>query len=161
MYSQKTMPVVDFARHVFIVSKVLNQREAARKDVYSQLQKMRKSIITMSLSYSDIDRLRQKIDSLIDWERKYARFFKPQDSEISELKSRISMLEEEINKEREENLMNISEKEEKVAELTESINNIKNSMKHLMLEKAKRSHRLKFLEKKINKKVDRGSYYSS
>ena len=161
MYSQKTMPVVDFARHVFIVSNVLNQREAARKDVYSQLQKMRKSIITMSLSYSDIDRLRQKIDNLIDWERKYARFFKPQDSEISELKGRISMLEEEINKEREENFMNISEKEEKVAELTESINNIKNSMKHLMLEKAKRSHRLKFLEKKINEKVDRGTYYSS
>jgi len=153
-------PAADFARQVFLVSNVHLQREKARDDVYSQLQKMRKSIIRMSLGHSDVDRLREKIDMLIDWERKYARFFKPQDSEISELKSHIKTLEEEIKKEREEKFMIIGERDEKVAELTEAINSIKNHMKHLMLEKAKRQHKMKILEKKIDKDVDRGSYYS-
>ena len=56
--------------------------------------------------------------------------------------------------------MIIGERDEKVAELTEAINSIKNHMKHLMLEKAKRQHKMKILEKKIDKDVDRGSYYS-
>ena len=153
-------PAADFARQVFLVSKVHLQRAKARNDVYSQLQKMRKSIRRMSLGHSDVDRLREKIDSLIDWERKYARFFRPQDSEVSELKSHVKMLEEELKKEREEKFMIIGERDEKVAELTESINSIKNHMKHLMLEKAKRQHKMKILEKKIDDNVDRG-YYSS
>ena len=157
---KNSSPAADFARQVFLVSKVHLQREKARDDVYLQLQKMRKSIIRMSLGHSDVDRLRQKLDNLIDWERKYARFFRPQDSEVSELKSHIKTLEEEIKKEREEKFMIIGERDEKVAELTESINSIKNHMKHLMLEKAKRQHKMKILEKKIDDNVDRG-YYSS
>lgn len=153
--------VADFARNVFLVSKVHVQREKSREDVYSQLQKMRKSIISMNLRYSDMDRLRQKIDMLIDWERKYAKLFRPSDSGTAELKNHIKILEDELRKEREEKLMIISERDEKVAELTESINAIKNHMKHLTLEKAKRQHRLKVLEKKIDEQTDRNGYYSS
>ena len=159
--SQNLGSVADFARNVFLVSKVHVQREKSREDVYSQLQKMKKSIISMNLSYSDIERLRQKIDMLIDWERKYAKLFRPSDSDTLDLKNHIKILEEELGKEREEKLMIISERDEKVAELTESINNIKNNMKRLTLEKAKRQHRLKVLEKKIDEDIDRDGYFKA
>ena len=158
---KKSSALTDYARQVFLASKVHLQRENSRKEVYSQLQKMKKSIIGMNLRHSDIDRLRQKIDMLIDWERKYARLFRPSDSGTADLKSHITMLEEELKKEREEKHMIISERDEKVAELTDSITRIKNSMKHLMLEKAKRSHRLTVLSKKIDDDVDRSGYYNS
>ena len=161
MDAKKPSAVSDFARQVFLASKVHQQRENASNEVFFQLQKMKKSIIGMNLRHSDIDRLRQKIDMLIDWERKYARLFRPSDSGTADLKSHIVLLEDEIKKEREEKHMIISERDEKVAELTDSITRIKNSMKHLMLEKAKRSHRLTVLSKKIDDDVDRSGYYNS
>jgi len=41
------------------------------------------------------------------------------------------------------------------------LNNIKNQMKHLHLEKAKRQQRLTALDKKIMEKVDVHKYYHS
>ena len=161
MQSQIPKPLKHFAKHLFVTSKVYRERENAREDVYSYLQRMKKSIIRMNLSYSEVDRLRQKIDSLIGWERKYAKFFRPKDPETDELKNRIKALENEILKEKEEKSMIKSEQDEKIKELSGSLENIKDRMKHLLLDKAKRSHRLKNLEQKISKGVDRGSYFNS
>ncbi len=158
---QDTKSFRHFAKHLFLVGNVYTKRKKAKEDVDNYLQKMRKSIIRMNLTYSDIDRLKQKIDNLINWERKYAKFFKPADKETEELKNQIKALEQELRNEREEKLSIISENNEKIQQLTESLNNIKNQMRHLHLEKAKRQHRLNALEQKIREKVDVHRYYHS
>lgn len=158
---QNSKSLRDFAKHLFLIAKVYSGRNKAREEVDDHLKKMRKSIIRMNISYTDLDRLKQKIDNLISWERKYAKFFRLEDKETQELREQIKFLEQELRNEREEKLSIISENDEKIMELTESLNNIKNQMKHLYMEKAKRQHRLKALEQKINEKVDTGSYYHS
>lgn len=158
---QNSVSLRHFARHLFLVSNVYAGRKNAKNDVDEHLHKMRKAIIRMSLSYNDIDRLKQKIESLVGWERRYAKFFKLSDKETDELKKRIEGLEDELRNEKEEKLSIISENNEKVNQLTESLNNIKNQMRHLHLEKAKRQHRLNALESKIKEKVDVNRYYRS
>ena len=150
-----------FARHLFVVGRVRIERNRAKADVDLHLQRMRKSIIMMNLSYSDIDKLKKKIDNLIEWERKYAKFFKPEDKETQALRGQITALEQELKNEREEKMSIISENDEKLAQLTESLNNIKNQMRHLHLEKAKRQQRLTALDKKIMEKVYVPKYYDS
>lgn len=149
-----------FARHLFIIGRIHVDRKKAQKEVDEQLERMRKSILRMSLSYKDIDRLKEKISNLISWERKYARFFRPKDNEMQELHNQINSLEQELKNERDEKYRIISENDEKIKQLTGTLENIKNQMKFLHLERAKRHHRLKALENKINQKVDVHSYFS-
>ena len=150
-----------FTKYLFLVGKAYAERNKAKEDVDNHLKKMRKSIIRMNLNYTDIDRLRQKIENLTNWERKYAKFFKPGDNEKQELKNHIVALEQELKNEREEKSRIISEHDEKINELSETLENIKNKTRHLFMEKAKKQHRLRVLEQKINKNVDTNNYYSS
>ena len=159
--SQSSKSFRHFARHLFLVGRVHIERNRAKGDVDNHLQRMRKSIIRMNLSYSDIDKLKKKIETLLDWERKYAKFFKPGDNETQLLKSQISSLEQELKNEREEKMSIISENREKIGQLTQSLDSIKSQMKHLHLEKAKRQQRLTALDKKIREKVDVHGYYHS
>lgn len=148
-----------FAKHLFLISRVYIERNKAKEDVDEYLQRMRKSIIKMRLSYSDIDRLKEKIGNLINWERRYAKFFKPADKETQELKSQINVLEQELSNEREEKRKIIYENNEKIAQLTNSLNSIKSKTNELMMERAKRHQRLTALDKKIHEKVDLHKYY--
>ena len=150
-----------FARHLFLLSNVHKSRNKSRDGVYEQLQKMRKSIIRMRLRYSDIDTLKEKIENLINWERKYAKFFKPEDTETEELKNQIKVLEDELLNEREEKYRIMTENNEKIKQLNESLENVKSGMKHLLIEKAKRHQRLQALDRKIREKVDVHNYYHS
>ena len=156
---QNTKSFRNFAKHLFLISKAHTERNKAKEDVDDYLKRMKESIIRMSLSYTHIDRLKQKVDSLINLERKYAKFFRPVDNETLELKKQINSLEQELRDEREEKLSIISENDEKIMELTGSLNNIKNKMKHLFMEKAKRQHRMNALEQRISKNTDTQSYY--
>lgn len=158
---QNTKSLRHFARHLFLVGNVYAGRKKAKEDVDNWLQRMRSSIIRMNLTYSDVDRLKQKIGNLIDWERKYAKFFKPADREAEELRNQIKDLQLELKNEREEKMSVISENNEKISQLTESLNNIKIQMKYLHLEKAKRQQRLNALESKIREKVDVHNYFNS
>ena len=158
---QNSRPFRHFARHLFLIGRVYVERIKAKEDVDNYLQRMRKSIIRMNLSYSDIDNLKKKIENLIDWERRYAKFFKPEDKETQALKNQINASEQELRDEREEKLSIISENNERIAQLTGSLNSIKNQMKHLHLEKAKRQQRLTALDKKIMERVDVHKYYHS
>ena len=158
---QNSKSFIHFAKYLFLAGKVYNERGKAKEDVDNHLKKMRKSIIRMNLNYTDIDRLRQKIENLINWERKYAKFFKPGDNEKQELKNHIAALEQELKNEREEKSRIVGEHDEKINELSETLENIKNKMRHLLMEKAKKQHRLRVLEQKINKNVDTNNYYSS
>ena len=148
-----------FAKHLFLISGVYIERNKAKGDVYSHLQNMRKSIIRMNLSYSDIERLRKKIDNLINLERLYAKFFKPEDNKTIELKDQINALEQELIKEKEEKETIINDNNEKITQLTESLNNIKSNMRHVLMQNAKRQHRLRALENKITESVDVHRYY--
>lgn len=164
MEQNKTLmasPIRHFTKHLFLTSKVYSQRNKAKEDVSSYLHKMRRSIIRMRLSYSDIDRLKEKINKLIDWERKYARFFKPDDTEMKELKKQVQSLEQELRNGREEKYRLIEENNEKLRQLTESLSNIKSQARYLFMEKAKRQQRLRALDQKINGKVDVHRYYGS
>lgn len=156
-----TKPLIHFTKHLFLMGKIYIERKKAKEDVDAHVQRMRKSIIRMRLTYTDIDRLREKIDNLINWERKYAKFFKPEDLETQELKKQIGHLKRELRNEKEEKYRIINENDEKIRQLTESLHNIKNQMKYLYLEKAKRQQRLRALEQKIMHKVDAHSYYGS
>ena len=150
-----------FAKHLFLVGRVYVERKKAREDVDNHLQKMRKSVIRMSLTYSDIDRLRQKIKNLINWERKYSKLFKAPDNETEDLKRQIRALEGKLAEEREEKHTIISENNERIAQFTESFNSVKSQMKHLHLDKLRRQQRLKALESKIREKVDVHRYFHS
>ncbi|MBI2655580.1 hypothetical protein HYX06_04125 [Candidatus Woesearchaeota archaeon] len=156
---QISKSVRHFTKHLFLISKVQIERGKAREDVYSHLSKMRKSIIRMSLTYSDLDRLKQKIDNLISWERKYAQYFRPEDDEKQELKNHIRALEGELSNEKEEKFRIMGEHDERLNELTDSLESVKHRLSHLMMEKAKRNNRLKILEEKISHKVDSKDYY--
>ncbi|MBI2558832.1 hypothetical protein HYW20_05900 [Candidatus Woesearchaeota archaeon] len=147
-----------FARHLFLLSKVYRERGRAKSDLDSHLKNMRNSIIRMRLSYKDVDRLKEKIEIMIDWERRYSRFFKPEDTEIQDLRNRISSLENELKNEREKKQHVVSENSEKIRELTESLNNIKSQVMHLMMDRAKRHHRIKALEQKITGKAEPNNY---
>ena len=70
-------------------------------------------------------------------------------------------LEEGLKNEREEKLKLISENDEKIAQLTESLGNIKSKTNHLLMEKSKRQQRLTALDRKIREKVDVHGYYNS
>lgn len=150
-----------FAKHLFIAGKIYIERNKAKEDVDNHLQRMRKSVIRMSLGYSDIDRLKEKINNLIYWERNYAKLFKPEDKETLELREQINLLAAELRKEREDKQKILEGNNQKISQLTGSLNNIQNQMRHLHLEKAKRQQRLNALEKKIKEKVDVHSYYNS
>ena len=169
---QSSKSFTHFAKHLFLIGRVYVERNKAKEDVNNHLQKMRKSIIRMKLSYSDIDRLKEKIENLIDWERGYAKFFRPADKETEELKkqvqsleqelkSQVNALEQELRNEREEKQRIIYENDEKIKQFTESLSNIKSQMRHLHLEKARRQQRLNALESKIKEKVDVHKYYHS
>ena len=150
-----------FSKHLFLVGKVYVERKKAHEDVDNHLQKMRKSIIRMTLSYSDADILKEKLDNLINWERKYAKFFKPQDKETQELREQLNVLVAELREEREDKQRIIEENNRKINQLTDSLNNIKSKTNYLLMERAKRHHRLKALENKISEKVDVHRYYHS
>src|SRR3989338_9191792 len=150
-----------FSRHLVIAGGVYSSKSKARDEVDRQLEKMRKSIIRMTLSYSDVDKLKDKIDNLIDWERRFARLFRPEDNEIRELKEEVRHLEHELREERESKSKMHEEHTDKTQQLTQSMENIKGQLKHLHLEKAKRHHRLKALDEKIKSKIDVHSYYHS
>ena len=150
-----------FARHLFIAGKIYIERNKAKEDVNSQIQKMRKSIIRMTLSYSDIDKLKEKINNLIEWERNYAKLFKPEDVETKELREQINLLAAELRKEREDKRRVIEENNQKINQLTDSLNHVKSKTNYLLMERAKRHHRLKALENKISEKVDVHRYYHS
>jgi len=150
-----------FAKHLFIAGKIYIERNKAKEDVSNHLQRMRKSVIRMTLGYSDIDKLKEKINNLIEWERNYAKLFKPEDKETLELREQINLLAAELRKEREDKQKILEENNQKISQLTDSFNNIQNQMRHLHLEKAKRQQRLNALEKKIKEKVDVHHYYNS
>ena len=151
----------NFAKHLFLVSKTHKERNKAKEDVDEHLRRMRKSVIRMSLTYSEIDRLKQKVENLVSWERKFAKYFKPEDRETEELKKQINILQQEVRNERESKLSAISDYDEKIKELSESLDNVKHRMSHLLMERAKRHQRFQALEQKINKNVDIHGYYSS
>ena len=156
---QNGKPLRHFTKQLFLVSRAYSERNRAKNDIYLQLQRMRKSIIRMSLTYTDIDRLKRKMDTFMVLERKYAKYFRSGDDDRHQLQSQINFLREELENEKEEKLRIISEHEEKIREMAESLENIKSRMKHLLIEKAKRQHRLKSLESKINKNTDKEDYF--
>ena len=158
---QSTKAMSHFAKHVFLVSNIYADKKKAEDEVYGHLSKMKKSIIRMSLNYRDIDKLKEKIEILIDTERKYAKFFRPEDGEAKELKARIAELEEQIKNEREEKYRIVSENDEKIAAMSDSLEAIKHKMRMLHMDKAQRQRKLSILEEKINKKVNRDEYFNS
>ena len=143
-----------FAKHLFIAGKIYIERNRAKEDVASHLQRMRKSIIRMSLTYSEIDNLKAKINNLVDWERRYAKLFRAEDKQDLELKKQLESAENELRKEREEKQQIINDNNNRILELTESLNNIKSKTNELLMERARRHHRFRALESKINGRVD-------
>ena len=147
-------------KHLFLANRAYVARKKAKGEVEAHLGKMRKSIIRMSLTYSDLDRLKEKMQKFMDTESMYARFFKGDNPESRGLKSQVTLLEQELRSEKEEKFKVISENEEKIKQLNESLENIKSQMKILHLDKAKRQQRLNALERKIKDKVDMQNFYS-
>ena len=98
---------------------------------------------------------------MIGWERNYAKLFKPEDKETQELRKQINIIADELRKEREDKQRIIEENNQKINQLTDSLNNVKSKTNYLLMERAKRHHRLKALENKIRQKVDVHRYYHS
>ena len=150
-----------FARHVFLASWAHKEKVKTRDDVYSYLDRMRKSIIKMNLNYSDIDRLKEKIDCLVDSERRYSRFFHPDDRGLIELKKHMQALENELADEKKEKQRMTEDHGKKITQMANSLEIVKSNAKQLMMEKAKRQQKLRALEQRIRQKVDVSDYYYS
>ena len=154
MQIQNSKSFRHFAEYLFIVGKVHIERNKAKDDIHNYLQNMKKSIIRMSLGYSDVDKLKEKFEKFITLEGRYAKFFKPEDKETKELKNQIIVLEEEVRNKSGQISRLICENSDEIAQLTESLNSIKSKMSHLLLDRAKRQQRMQALDRKINEKVD-------
>ena len=150
-----------FARHLFLMGKLFAEKTKAEEDLDRHLLKMKNSIVRLSLTYGEIERLREKINKLVDCERRYAKFFRPEDSETAELREHILNLQEELNKERlsKENLTH--DYEEKINQLNGTIEGMTSQLMHHNMEKAKRQQKLISLDKKIKEKIDTSHYYGS
>ncbi|HLG24074.1 MAG TPA: hypothetical protein VI564_04055 [Candidatus Nanoarchaeia archaeon] len=157
---EQTVVFRNFAKKLFIVGNVYSKTIKAREDVHKQMQKMKKSIIRLNLSYSDVDRLNHKVEKLIELERRYSRFFKTPDTEVKELKDHIEYLENQLSLERKEKRQLLEEEEVKINQMKEHMNAVKNHAKQLLLDRERRNDRMKDLEKKISKRVDIKSYYT-
>lgn len=149
---QDLKPTRHFIKHLFLASKVYVGRNTAGSLVQDHLHRMRRSIIRMSLTYSEVDALKRKLENLIDFERQFARLFRPDDNERKKLRERINQLEEELKSEREEKRRMAQENEEKISSLNESVQSIKIQLRHLSIEKARRQQRLRALESRISYK---------
>ena len=149
-----------FSRYLFLVSNIYLKRNKAREDLHSYLEKMRDSIIKMRLSYTHIDKLKEKIENSIELERRYARFFRIEDKATQQLRRKVKNLEGELTKEIEEIQQIINENNDKTSQLSESLVNVKSKLNHLMLENGRRQQRMRALEQKIRQKVDVHKYYS-
>ena len=150
-----------FAKHLFLTSRVYVGRNKAKDEVDNQLKRMRKQVIKMSLSYSDIDRLKRKVNNLINLERKYAKFFKPEDEETRELRKEIAALERELQHEREEKHRLIAENDEKIRRLKDSLAGVHAKMNELTMHNTIRKQRHLALDRKIMEKVDMHKFYHS
>src|SRR3989338_1298922 len=108
----------NFSRNLVLAGAAYRQRKGAREELDKHLERMRKSIIRMTLSYSDLDKLKGKIESVIGCERNYARFFRPEDGEVQELKADITRLEEELRQEKESKSKIMNEHNERTQQLS-------------------------------------------
>lgn len=60
MYSvQSSKAFRNFAKHLFLVSRTHKERNKAKEDVDEHLHRMRRSVIRMSLTYSEIRKILQ------------------------------------------------------------------------------------------------------
>ena len=146
-----------YTRSLFLIGKTYVARNQAKEQLNQHLNKMRSSIIRMRLGYKDIEILREKIDELVDWERKYARVLKSEDNEILFLKGQLKRLENELKLEREEKERMSANYKGKISSLAESIIKIRGHIEILLKEKVVRKKRYESIENKI--KMDLGNYY--
>ena len=154
MIPQKTRAFKKFSFNLFHLGRIYSERKKAIDDLDDFLIKMKKSIIRMELKFSDIDKLRTKLDIVTRWERSYAKFFKTEDGEMNQLRNEIKSLEDKLSRERQEKEKLLNENSEKIRLLTESMGSVKNKLKELHLDKARRQHRFHAIEKKIKEKFD-------
>ena len=157
---QQTTAFRDFTKKLFIAGNIYSKTIKAREDVHKHMHKMKKSIIRMNLSYSDVDKLNHKVEKLIELERRYSRFFKAPDKEIGELKDQVEYLENQLRIERKEKHKIMEEQELKINEMKEHMQTVKSHARQLLMDRERRNERMKDLEKKISKRVDIKSYYT-
>ena len=150
---QKDRAVRHFAKHLFAAGKTYTERKKARKELNSFVEKMKSSIIRMNLSYTDIERLKKRIDSAMLAERKFGSLFRGEDKEDHELKQEIMALEEQLSREREEKLRIRADYEDRMKYLSQSLESVKSKMNHLLIHKAKSQHRINEIDKKIKGRI--------
>ena len=156
--AESSRAIKHFSRHLFIGVKLYTERKSAKDELNEQLERMRKSIIRLSFSYSDIDRLREKLDKVIHSERKFAKFFHIEDDEMKHLKNEVAHLTQQLGLEREEKQKKIDENKLRIKQLEEKVEVIKATLNSLVMEKLKRSQRMKLLERKISADIPDFSY---
>lgn len=157
---QQTATFRNFAKKLFIAGNVYSKTLKAREDVHKQMHKMKKSIIRMNLSYSDVDKLNHKVENLIELERRYSRFFKAPDKELDELRDHVDYLQNQLTLERKEKRTLMEEQEHKINEMKDHMNTVRSHARQLLMDRERRNERMKDLEKKISKRVDIRSYYT-
>ena len=158
MPEKKSKAMSHFARHLFLGAKLYSDRKAAKEELNEQLERMRKSIIRLSFSYSDIDQLREKLEKTIHAERKFAKFFQVDDLEIKKLKKEVAWQQQQLDSERTEKFRLMEENKTRIKALEEKVEGIKSTLNALIMEKIRRGQRLRFLEKKISAEVPDHSY---
>jgi DNA anti-recombination protein RmuC len=158
-------PLKHFLSHLFVVGRVHNERNRSKIEVDRHLDMMRKSIIRMNLTYSDLDNLREKINNYLHWEAKYAKYFRPADKDTQEIKDKLEHVRKELRLEKEEKKrMKFDlederkklklENSKKLKDLKKAMSGIRIKMNQIIIEKAKKQKRLNYLDKKIDQRLE-------
>ncbi len=141
--------ITNFFKQVCIVINDHEERTGARKEMYSQIKKVKTAPKKWILD-KEANKIHKTVDNVLDTER---RLFKYGDDPrlVGKLNDKIDFLEERLSNVKIERDKAVFENREKIREIQSSIRHTKEKISLFIKAKEKRDKKLKELEKRIRK----------
>lgn len=140
-----------FFRHICIVVKRYNEREAAGISLKKQISKIKKFSKRHNKGKieKEINRLEQRIHEALDKESKISMLGKKETSTVRELRAKLKLLEKELAATKKSRDIQLLENRSKIEKLNRQLTGLKSEVRSLIDLKSARHRRMEELEKKI------------
>lgn len=140
-----------FFRHICIVIKRYNEREAAGISLKKQISKIKKGSkhTHKGRVEKEFNRLEQRIHDVLDKESKISMLGKKEPAAVRELRARLKLLEHELSATKKSRDIQLLENKSKIEKLNRQLTGLKSEVKSLIELKSARHRRMEELEKKI------------
>lgn len=140
-----------FFRHICIVVKRYNEREAAGISLKKQISKIKKGSkhTHKGRVEKEFNRLEQRIHEVLDKESKISMLGKKEPAAVRELRARLKLLEHELSATKRSRDIQLLENKSKIEKLNRQLTGLKSEVKSLIDLKSARHRRMEELEKKI------------